>query len=90
MLRTIGSIETSSGRIMHFNVTQPKSQIIKTAKSLIYRILTISDKQFHTKYTKISNEILTNNSFPKTLTLQLIEDTIRKMKNKMTNNSTKN
>lgn len=78
---------TSSGRIMNFNATQPKSQIINTAKSMIQRILTISDDQYHTKNTKEIIEILTNNSFPKKLTLQLIDETkriIKTRKNKQT------
>ncbi|XP_075163049.1 uncharacterized protein LOC142235673 [Haematobia irritans] len=73
---------TSSGRIMNYHSTQPKSQIINTAKSQITRILSISDEQYHEKNIKEILNILTSNSFPYKLSLELIENAKRKIINK--------
>lgn len=80
--------ETSSGRIMNFHATQPKNQIINTAKNFISRILHISDELFHTKNKHIIFNILKSNSFPNKLISTLIEDTITQIKNKNDNNPT--
>lgn len=71
--------ETSSGRIMNYNATQPKSQIINTAKSLIHKILTLSDEQYHDDNIIRITRILINNSFPKNLINHLIKDSKRKI-----------
>lgn len=80
----------ASGRIINFNSTQPKSQIINTAKSLLYKIFTISDEQFHLKNINIATKLLINNSFPKKLIQDLIDETnlkIQHEKNKSTPNN---
>lgn len=73
------SKDTSSGRIINFNTTQPKAQIINTAKSLIYRILTISDEEFHDKNERLIMNILMNNSFPRKHILSLVDEMKRKI-----------
>ncbi|XP_075158034.1 uncharacterized protein LOC142231304 [Haematobia irritans] len=77
------SKETSSGRIINFNSTQPRNQITNTAKSLIRRILSISDEEFHGKNFKIISRILSTNSFPK----KLIEELINEIKGKIKHDS---
>lgn len=64
---------TSSGRIINFNATQPKTQIINTARNFIQRVLDISDKKFHTQNIQKITNILTQNSFP----IKLINSLIR-------------
>lgn len=72
------SKETASGRLMNFNSTQPKRQIINTATNFIERVLSISDTEFHNKNIKIINQTLIENSFPKTLINSLINTAIEK------------
>lgn len=76
----------ASGRIMNYHTTQPKSQIINTAKSFIMRVLRISDQDFHKSNINEITKILINNSFPKKVITQLIQDTIRKLKDGSPNN----
>lgn len=76
---------TSSGRIMNFHTTQPKNQIINTAKNFIFRVINISDAQFHNKNIKIIKETLKNNSFPKNLVNLLLENTLAIIQNKSNN-----
>lgn len=84
------SKETASGRIMNFNATQPKSQIINTAKNFIERVLRISDEEFHTKNTRKIYTILTENSFPVKLISNLIEEINRRFKNNNRVSNTEN
>ncbi|XP_075163098.1 uncharacterized protein LOC142235723 [Haematobia irritans] len=71
--------EISTGRIMNYNATQPRSQILNTAKNLIYRILTLSDENYHNKNIGEIHKILTNNSFPRSIIEHLIKETKRKI-----------
>lgn len=73
---------------MNFNATQPRNQIINTAKNFIERVLKISDKQFHTQNIRIIKQILKDNSFPNKLVETLIEDTNRRLKNNYQRDST--
>lgn len=73
--------ETSSGRIINFNATQPKNQIINTAKNLISRVLNISDDKYHTKNISKIEKILKTNSFPNKLVKTLIDNTVKNLKN---------
>lgn len=73
--------ETASGRIMNFNSTQPRSQILNTAQNFIDRILKISDKQFYTKNIEKIFKILVENSFPNRIIKTLIENSNRRLKN---------
>lgn len=75
------SKETASGRLMNFNSTQPRSQIINTAKNFIERVLKISDQSFHNKNIQKINQILKENSFPQNLINNLINDTNRRFEN---------
>lgn len=63
---------TSSGRIINFNATQPKAQIINTAKNFIRRVLDISDEQYHNKNKLVITKILKDNAFPTNLIKNLI------------------
>lgn len=80
--------DTSSGRIMNFNTTQPINQIINTAKNFIFRVLNISDSKYHAKNIKIITNILLNNSFPYKLINALINNTYKNLEFK--NNSQPN
>lgn len=73
--------DTASGRLMNFNATQPRNQIVNTAKNFIERVLKISDKQFHTENRRKIQQILKENSFPNKLIETLIDDVIRRLKN---------
>lgn len=75
--------ETSTGRIMNFYATQPKNQIINTAKNFIYRVLNISDERFYHKNIPKIQQILTDNSFPKNLIKTLIENVRNQIRNKI-------
>lgn len=63
---------TASGRIINYYSKQNKRIILNTAKNLIERILTISDKEFHLKNIKKIREILQYNDFPNKLISKLI------------------
>lgn len=69
------SKSTSSGRLMNYNATQPKYQIINTARNFISTVLNISDKVFHSKNTQKIYEILSSNSFPRKIIQELIFQT---------------
>lgn len=71
--------ESASGRIMNFNSTQPKNQIINTAKNFIFRVLNISDKIYHKNNIKKITKILMENSFPNKIINSLVNDTYKKL-----------
>lgn len=82
--------DTASGRLMNFHATQPKNQIINTAKGFISRVLNISDEQFHPTNKQKIIKILKNNSFPIKLIHKLIENTMGKLKDNNTNHNQDN
>ncbi|XP_073827824.1 uncharacterized protein, partial [Musca autumnalis] len=65
---------TASGRIINFLSKHPKRIIINTAKNLIYRVLTISDEEFHQENILKIKNILHKNSFPRNLINNLIKE----------------
>lgn len=82
--------DTASGRIVNFYSTQPKYQIINTAKNFIHKVLTISDNKFHTENIKLITNILKNNSYPTKLIKSLIDEIIRKITFRNINDKNKN
>lgn len=83
--------EIASGRIINFNSTQPKNQILNTAKNFILRVLNISDKIFHNNNIKKIKKTLLENSFPIKLITSLINETSKKLeKQNITNHNIEN
>ncbi|XP_067617033.1 uncharacterized protein [Eurosta solidaginis] len=63
----------SSGRLINFHSSQPMKYKINTAKNLIKKVLTISDKQFWNTNLQKIDKMLKSNSYPHTLIKNLIE-----------------
>ncbi|KAI4475994.1 hypothetical protein M0804_013946 [Polistes exclamans] len=58
---------TSSGKCIKYNSNDPLSQKIGTIKSLLFRALTLSSKNFHIENRKKIETFLKNNNYPKSL-----------------------
>lgn len=63
---------TASGRILNYYSGHSRRIIINTAKNLINRVLTISDKVYHRKNIIKIRNILRDNNFPNSLSYGLI------------------
>lgn len=75
---------TASGRLINFTSKHPRSMIINTAKNFMRRVMTISDKTFHTDSIKKVINILQKNSFPIKIIKRLITEYKTKTKGKET------
>ncbi|XP_061389122.1 uncharacterized protein LOC133324293 [Musca vetustissima] len=70
--------DTSSGRIINYHSTQPRSMKVNTARSLLKKIKYITDEQYLRKNIKKYTGILKKNSYPQ----RLIDDIIYEYNNK--------
>lgn len=76
---------TASGRIINFYSKHNKRIIINTAKNLIEKVLTISDREFHRKNEEIIKNLLRDNDFPMGLICKLMNQYKFKKKNNTEN-----
>lgn len=65
---------TASGRIINYHSCQPNNIVMNTASNFIRRVLTISDRCFHTENIYKIKDILRKNSFPDNIIRRLLDN----------------
>lgn len=77
---------TASGRVVNYYSKHNKKIIINTAKNLIDKVLTISDREFHMANKRKIKDILIQNDFPERLVYSLIGQYGRRVVTSTNNN----
>ncbi|XP_073824918.1 uncharacterized protein [Musca autumnalis] len=72
---------TSSGRILNYHSTQPKSMNINTANNLINKIFFLSNKEYQNQNKNKITEILLKNNYPKHTINKLINKQLENLRN---------